>query len=362
MFANDLRSTAADYAAFGEAFAAALNDKDQSALSELFAVAEFTRAIADDLFDDDEAKRDFLRGFRGDSQAAFVSILFHSWFSQELSAKYLRTMDRNRPVVRVNFVNGGLEYILISMREVAGELVAVDLYLMTAGRTLSASAGLASQIMLKPSNALLTRLFGEDYRANQPMAAKFRLIGELRREGDLQGAYDLIQSLPDSVRDNRLMVDTAVQLTSHLDETEYRKQLTRLGTLYGDDESAGLTLINYYLTTGDYDKAESTINRLVRFLGEDAALANIQAVVAMDAKKYELAEQYGLRAIELEPDFEDAYWTLVTIALEQRNFDGVTVGLQRLEKVFNYEFTPDGFDPEVFGQYTQSESMKKWLQ
>ncbi|MEL7025016.1 MAG: hypothetical protein AAGL69_14875 [Pseudomonadota bacterium] len=347
---------------FGAAFAAAINERDQQALSELFDVGEFARIVADDLFDDEEAKRGYQRGMLSHGRTKFTSRLFHGWLSQELTAKYLRTMDGDRPLIRLDFASGGHEYMLLSLQRKADNFVTVDIFPMTTGRDLSESVGIATQVMLKPSDSLLTRLFGSSYKPNPEIVSKLTRVGDLQRSGDIRRAYDLLLSLPESVRDNRVMVDFAIKLASLIGDTEYQRELTRLEKLYGDEESAGFMLIDYYFTIGEYDKAMKTVDRLETFLGEDAALSNLRANFALSSKDYARAEQYAARGIALEQDFEDSYWTLVTVAIDQNQHEKVVQTLQQIETVFGYEFVADDFDNDFYRQFYQSDAMRVWLQ
>ncbi|MEL7313159.1 MAG: hypothetical protein AAFN07_16700 [Pseudomonadota bacterium] len=350
------------HADFGKAFATAINERDRGALGELFDVREFASIVADDLFDDEDAKRGYLRGMLSHGRTKFISRLFHGWLSQELTAKYLRTMEGNRPLVRLDFDGGGHEYMLLSLRRKSNKYVAVDLFPMTTGRNLSESIGIATQIMLNPTESLLARLFGNSYKLNPEIVSKLTRVGDLQRGGDFKSAYDLLLSLPEPVRDNRVMVDFAIKLASLIGDTEYQVELTRLEKLYGDEESAGFMLIDYYFTIGEYDKAIRTVDRLEAFLGEDAALSNLRANFALTSQDYERALQFASRATELEQDFEDAYWTLVTVANDRRQYDKVVETLQQIEALFGYDFVADDFNDDFYSEFYQSDAMKAWLQ
>ncbi len=354
--------SAADYDQFGQDFAAALSNKDVNALSELFDLRGLIDIIADDLFDDPDDKSDYKRGFLSNGEENLIRALFRGWLQQDGNVRYIRTVEGNRPMIRLDYIDGGHEYVLFSMDKSRRGLVAVDMFTMTTGRYMSASMGVATQLMLKPTDSVLSKLFGNNFETNRDLVKTFQQLGELQRAADYRGAYDLLASLPEAVRNNRILVDTSVQLANMIGDAEYNRELQRLERLFGDDESASFMLIDYYFTIGNYDKAFASIDRLTAFLGQDAALENLRANLAYAAQDLDSAATYSRKAIQLEPDFEDAHWTLTTVLLDERRFGELVKQLKTIETEFGYEFVADDFNNETYAAFYESDARKDWLQ
>jgi len=340
--------TSKQYDDFGIAYAMAIHESDVNKLAKMFDMKGFAYKTARTVYESENDIKAFVKGFMKRKEQDFLTLIFSSVFRADTNVKYLRLLEGNRPLIRIDYQQGGHEYAVLETKISANNNLSVnDMLLLSSGRHLSVSLGSASQLLMRPSKSILKKLFGGE-EVDENMLESFKKIGRLRESREYQKAYNIIEGFPESIKNSRVMIDNSVQLAQLINDDEYRKQLNRLDRYFGKDETTTFILIDHHFYNEDYHKAQSSIDRLIKRFGVDAALFNLKANTYLIAKNNIKAKVFSKKAIKMEPEFEGAYWTLVSVLLEKKEYAEVVTVLNSLEDKFQYQFTADNFIQEPY--------------
>lgn len=347
------------YAKFGQHFADVLNKRDLKTLADLFDMDAFAYRTGRFLFDSDNEIKNFVKGFVKNPEEKFLKQVFSVVFTEKTKAIYLRVLKKDEPLIRIDYQNGGYEYLILHLNELTnGKFVVVDMFRMTSGKDISASIAAAAQLMLKPSKSLLKRLFGRvDVDSN--LVTSFKKIGMLRRSGKYKEAYTIVESFPEKMRKTRAMLDLSIMLAQSVNDVEYKKQLALLDKYYGNDDSTAFILVDYYFLNHDYAKVQAALDRLIAYLGEDGALYTLKANASIKSGDYEKAKKYCKKAIKIEPQFESAYWSLANALTADKEYGALIKDFDVLEKRFGYAFKAKSFlHNKFYSKFVQSPEFK----
>lgn len=97
---------------------------------------------------------------------------------------------------------------------------------------------------------------------------------------------------------------------------EAKKAVTDARVTNPDDSSLMLTEANLYLQTKDFEKYKQIITEVIAKNPNDAGLVYNLGVISANANNNEEAEKYYKRAVEIKPDFTNAYINLAVLKLQ----------------------------------------------
>jgi tetratricopeptide (TPR) repeat protein len=360
-----LAFTQAELDTIGTTFAQAINNQDLDTLNEIFDLNAFARRAAKTVFDKDSDIRGFVKGFSAKGSMHIIRSIFDPAIDQKAHAKYLRTLFNAKeanPLIRLDMEEGGHEYILLTVeKNEHGNLVVVDLFLATSGKKSSVGVGTAVQLLFAPSQSMIKKLFGiKD--VDKTLLTQLHEIGKLRREKKYAEAYHLIKGMPLNIRTQRIILDLAIQLSQAIDDKAYYQQLELLEKYHGNDPSAAFMLIDFHFSQGNMDKVIRSIDKAIARYGKDAALLNLKSSTAITFGKHEEALVYAKEAIHIEPDFEDAYWSLVSIYIATKQYTHVVSAFKSIEQNLGYEFMAENFSgDEFYADFVKSQPFSDWL-
>jgi hypothetical protein len=108
------------------------------------------------------------------------------------------------------------------------------------------------------------------------MQMRWQIFGLKIQEGDTEGAFELIETLPEKVRNERRLLTMKIMLASrmmaNLDEMErgeeiYDEAILIFESLYADEPSFLLMGLDYYFIQQDWEKLDQSLNRLDEKVG-----------------------------------------------------------------------------------------------
>lgn len=279
-------------------------------------------------------------------------------------ATFLRvhTIDDMRgPLLRYDLGEEGFNYILLIVEDIdGGGPKIVDMYVGANGERLSVSAGAVAQLMIDPSPGLLTRLFGQR-AVDSGLLESFQSLASALRGQDYAAAYETIASLPDDIRDHRLLVGFSAQIGGMLDDETYETELARLATLHGDDPRTAFMMIDYHFLREDFGAAMESVEVLEQIFGFDAAIALFKTNIAVELGDAEAALAFAEAGRDAEPFDENSLWALVTAYLAAKRYDDVVAGLVGLETEFGYVFSPDELASlPIYAEFARSPQFAAW--
>jgi hypothetical protein len=194
-------------------------------------------------------------------------------------------------------------------------------------------------LMAPKDPGLLSKLFGLS-NVDTKLTGKIAELGDLSQSGDWQGWLRTYRTLPEEVRNSRIMLITRVLAASASDDDdEYMNAMADLHAHHGDDPKLSLTLVDYYLLSGNHDRAYRAVDLLEEYTGGDAALTNLRAGIALDEQENNEAIRYALNAISQDAYYESSYWNLMLAGARAGHYRAAMVGVRGLETRFGYSFS-----------------------
>lgn len=339
----------------------AFNAEDLDELGALLDQRSLAEKVAVQLFDKQQDIRDFVEGFTSaQGKRQLISGMFGTLINNGASARYMRMLfePHPRPLVRIDMQSGGNEYLLLDIGD-NGKIH--DLYTASSGRQASESVADASRLMVKPSANTLRKLFG-DMDVDNEVLAVFIDVAQMRMTGQFAEAYQRLKTLPEQVKNQKVVINTAVQLAQNLDERSYSAELARLARHFGDDPSVQFMLIDYYYFTEQTDAGLQAITNLMARFGEDAVLQNLKANFYYSGGRVEKALEHGAKATVIEKDFMPAYWSLAQMYTEQEHYAELVALFSTMTRQFDWQFTDADFaaDP-TYRDFRMSDEYQRWM-
>lgn len=364
--ANDTRGLTDDQLTeMGLAFEDAINLGDVESAVGLFDAEALAMRMAELLYTSAADRADFVRGaVSTDGLTNMLQQQINLVQSTLGYASYLRVHtieDMRGPLLRYDLGDEGFSYILLIVedREPQGPKI-VDLFIGSNGERLSVSAGALAQLMAAPSSSLLGRLFGlRD--VDTDLVEAFQTFGAQMRSGHYDVAYETIRSLPDAVRNHRVLSGISAQVAGMVGGDVYEEELSRLAALHGDDPRTAFLLVDYYFLRGDYDTAMQGVETLERIFGFDAAIGLLKTNIAITLGDVDAALAYAVAAEEAEPWDENGHWALLNVYLATKRHDEVVATLQMLEEGFGYLFDAEIMATEAgYADFVRSRQFEAW--
>ena len=361
---GNLRLGDEQLAEIGMRWATAINDRDAPALDGLVAFEQLAARSAASATDNESERASFVRGFMGATRARFAENQIAAIENGRGHARYLRVQSfagMRGALVRYDFESQGTNYLLLLGENVAGAGPRiVDIFVASNGERLSETAGAVALLLVAPSESLLGRVFGLK-EIDEGLAATFREIGNLQRQGKVADVYAKLAQLPEPIRNHRVIINMSVQISGLLGEDVYREELARLARYHKNDPTAAFALIDYYFYKGDTQSAMDAILGMESAFGLDAAIAMLKANVVLAAGDFAQARQFAEQAVELEPENEASRWTLLAVLMPAEQYAAGIEVLEGLERDFGYELDAATFaDNDVFDGFVKSREYAAW--
>jgi len=126
------------------------------------------------------------------------------------------------------------------------------------------------------------------------------------------------------------------------DKARIRNAVRMLVETYPNDALFSLRLVEYYISTRQYQEAIDALVALQDGLGlKDGATESLKASAALAMGNTGDAEQYAVQATVVEPSLELGWWSLLRARTRAENYGGATEALARLEDEFGHTLDPE---------------------
>jgi hypothetical protein len=361
-------SKAPDMAAVGAEIATIINERQADALASMLDMNELGARVAGNVFENEGGRREFARGFTRTAQATTLVRDFFGEMDRSAGsiAKFMRVVTRGsetRPLVRFDYGGDGFEYIEFVVRsDGKGRVKIIDWAPLSGGDLYSQIIGRMARILTEPAPGLIQSLLGMEH-IDQKTIESMKAIGEMRRKGDLRGAYLGMEKLPPEIADSRfILVQRASLANESRDDEAYRRTLARLEQLHGKDPAAAFVLLDHYFMSKDLEKCLQAISAIETRVGVDGMTQMVRANIYMTVGKHQEALTYARQAIEVEPDMSTPYFTLAQAHVALGQFAEAVKVYTTLQENFGYEFTKDNFGKnDMFTKFVDSAQFKQWL-
>jgi tetratricopeptide (TPR) repeat protein len=325
-------------------------------------------AILDTTFSDILLSTEWERGFRSGLKKAITTQLGEKLIGQMPAGTYAKLLrikvdgNKAKALIRLDFGDNGNAYMdmhLVNNKK--GKIRIVDWYDYSRGQLYTESLQQITAT-LSPTPTVLGKIFDIASNRKANMDLVFKLI-KMNKEGKHKEVATEFLTLDESLRKSRLLSITAVQAANQSGDMDlYKKTLSNLEHYFNNDPGMAFLLLDYYFLEGRYEKVLATIDQLQKSFGvKDAALIAIKSNTMFSQEKYQEAEKLASQAIALEPEYENAYWTLLNSQLPQKKFHEAVLTAKTLEEKFGYDMGPESLaKSETLSELTKSPEYRKW--
>lgn len=351
----------------GYDIAIAMQEGDESAFAAMLDAQKLANRISAIAMDTEAKREAYASSFlKAAGPQKFAKALFvHLKQQANLSVKFMRLVDRGperRAMVRLNMGDSGFEYVEFVVESEAGRGARiVDWYPLTSGELISTSVGGLSRLLTDPDPHLLKTLFGLQ-GVDTATVNRMKQIGELRARGELKQAYLEMGKLPPEIAHSRILLTQRAGLASSLgDDDAYRKMLEELALRYSEQPGTAFMLIDHYIYKQDYARCLDAIGTVEKRVGQDGLTSMLRANVQMLANKLDDATQSVRDGIRIEPDFTDAYFTLIDLLIRKEQFAEAIEAFETLKTEFGYQFSREAIEAEPsYAKFIASRAYKAW--
>jgi len=343
----------------------AINERDLESFGNRLNIAELAIRVAEFQVANPSERKRFVAEYER-RKTNFIESIFRNLEKSDTQAKFLKTVSDTsgpRALVRLNMGDTGYDYWELELKLADdGVYKLVDWYQYTTGQLISTSVGAITNLMSKPDQGLLAKLFG-GRKFDENIYAIFQNISTAMKSANYKDAMSEFEKLPEDVKTSRIMCSVGINIANISgDEALYRRMLARLDKYFANDPSAAFSLLDYHIYQQDYDKALKSIDAIEQRVGNDALIYLLKANIYLLKNNYKKAVELANQAITTEPDFEDAYHALSLSYVKQKRYKDAIEIFNIMADQFGYAFTRGNFeDNEEFKEFVKSREFNKWI-
>jgi hypothetical protein len=280
-------------------------------------------------------------------------------------AKLLRIKmdgDIGKALVRVDLGDNGTGYMDMHLtRADNGEVKIVDWYNYATGQLHSETLR-QTVAFISPTPSLLGKVY--DIASDRREHATFvKKLIQMRVKGEHEQVVRSFLAQDEALRRSRLLNIVTLQSANMTGDMKlYGKLLKNIVRYFSADESMAYLLMDYYYLEGKYGKVLEIADRMQASFGvEDAALIVIKANVLVEMDKAQESAAQAKHAIEIEPEYEYAYLSLLNAQVEQKKYAQAVNTAEILEKRFSYDLNPQSLaENEFFAGFIESGEYRGW--
>jgi hypothetical protein len=226
--------------------------------------------------------------------------------------------DKTQHLIFRMYGDGGLNYHDFELDRYKGKVMIADLFIYLSGENFSKTL---SDLVMTMNERKRTA----DMEMDEVTKIK-RLMGQHRHEE----AKKVFDALPASLKDQKMMQLTYIQICSQLDEPVYIKALNEFQSLYPNEPNMFLALIDANLLRKDYSKALECVNQMDALINKDPFLDYYRALMYKLMEKKTESGQYLEKLAANMPYFDDGVLELIVNYLDAGSFDNA----RRLVKAY----------------------------
>ena len=345
-------------------FVDALNNKKLEKVEEFINIEQIARNAAV-LMSDDKAEQDIAVKAMLQSKTmistSLVSALERS-NGYVTFRDYVKRGDQIRALVRFDLEDQGFDYLEFVFGDGEQGVQIVDWFPLSSGQLMSVSIGAVSKLLSDPNPGLFAKLLGIN-KVDRESVEKVREVTKNLRANDFPAAYKAFEQLPDRIKNKRVFITVGINIVVNLnDETLYRDMLNRLARYHADDPSAAFLLLDYYFYQNEFDKALNSVSAIEKRVGEDGMTLLVKANMYLMKDDYNKAITIATKAIELEPELDDPYFSLAQGYVGIKAYKKAVEIYETLREQFGYIFTIEDFEQDAnMAEFRKSKVFLDWI-
>lgn len=271
----------------------------------------------------------------------------------------VRSLDGEPTVLIAMTADSGINYLEFLLVDAPGGLRVGDIWIATLGDWMSA---LIRQTILpvvaEMNRSFVARLFNDDDELIDAITVFAELTEQMKT--DPVAARERFLELPVKARRTRIGTLIDFQLAAAIGDPTYSSVLEDLAARHGDDPGFAMILIDHHFLTEDWDAALATLGVLGKRFEDDPYLDVLRGNVESSRGDLAAARRHMDRALAEVPEFEDVWWSAVSVSLLAEDHDETARLLSGLRDRFGVEFEDLRTVPE-YVSFANSEAHRRWL-
>ncbi len=280
--------------------------------------------------------------------------------------KYYTVGDTIKAIYRLLLGDGRLNYHKYDILYSDENARIVDVYFYITGEYASRSIRNAIFPILQIDNSLigkinyLTKLMMGDRNKYIEGLTKVKEIKNCIATGEFKKGIELFESLPDEIKNMKSARIYQITLTTNYSDSMAIKAIEEYSSLFPDDPSLSLLLIDYYFLKKDYKKSLENVDLLIRHLPEDGHLHVIKSNLLVQLGEIEKAVYELEQSIEVEPYYTNGYYENLNYLITVKNYPKLVTLLYRFKDYLGLYYTKEMMkNDQGFSEFIKSEEFKK---
>jgi tetratricopeptide (TPR) repeat protein len=277
------------------------------------------------------------------------------------SYKFLRVRERGgQPSVLFRMVSdAGLNYHEWLLAKTGTNVLASDVYIYISGELLSDTFRRSALPLAKEaSRSFIERLAVAESEYVKNIDQLAMMVDQMQqgRHGEALATY---ARLPEVLRREKGTLLMRYQAAAKTSEAELLQVVEDFRGYYPDDVCLDFLLVDYHVLRKEYDKVLEAIDRLDASVGGDAHLNLLRAESVYQQGDTAQAFELVRKANAADPDAIDPYWTLLGLAVMEKDHDKTLACLERLESRFGMNMSGVQQAPQ-YADFIASPEGQKW--
>ena len=343
---------------------AGFNSRDASSFVSALDIEMILDTALNNTLLDADFKRDFRKGFKqtGAQQLADeITAQLDSDGNVRL-VRIKKTANGAQALIRLDFGESGYGYLDLHLAYNADKrLRIIDWFDYSTGLLYTDSLyRLVS--LLSPTPTVMGKLFDFATDKEEKTQQALSLI-TMNQQGHHQQMVETFLNMDEEIRKNRVMNFLAVQSASQSgNDALYLQALRNMEHFYANQAELQLMLVDYHYLTEDFPKAIDSLRTVEKSFGvQDAAIQFMIANAQLSVGDLPASIRSARLAIELETDFENAYWSLLVAYVNSKDFPQAVLIAQALEEKFNYDMSTESLQQAgIYDSLIASKEYRHW--
>ncbi len=219
-----------------------------------------------------------------------------------------------------------------------------------------------SAVTYEPTAASVQSLVPEHKGSDEDFARFAEVISAYRKK-DYQKFYSESATLSRALRQSRFMhLLTCLVSRMTRDKNLYNDAYRDLANNFSDDPTIAMTLMPYFFSKGDTDKAMESMRLLQEeFEVRDSVLLALMSRTALRLRNADEATILADEAISIEPSLESAYWAAIDAHVTLNHHSFAVMTAKSLEDQFGKPIERERFENNsMYGNFVKSSQYRQW--
>jgi tetratricopeptide (TPR) repeat protein len=277
------------------------------------------------------------------------------------SYKFVRVREKGgqKTVLLRLITDAGLNYHEWLLARVDGKVLASDTYIYLSGELLSDTLRRSALPVAKEvSKSFIQRLTAAESEYMKQLDLLGEMVDQLH-EGRHAEVLQTYARLPEVLRREKNVLLLRHQAASKTGEDDLLKVIDDFRNYHPDDVCLDFLLIDYYALRKEHDKALEALDRLDASVGGDPHLDILRAEAVYQQGDAPKAFALVRKANQADPDSIDPYWTLLGLAVMEKDHAKTLAALKRIESRFGVDLSGVN-EAAQYAEFMQSPQGQEW--